>query len=288
MKINELRVDRRARLLVRASWQRLCLKESAWTLGSTLGPARQISLSNQPVIRPAIKLKVLSGNEPGLHAAQVGAGVAEFLRRAEAARCDGVDDARARLVHGDAVLAHDALGHEALAVGVDALRQQAVDGNVVARHLERQRFRECCEARARAPVESAIGGRGDFTIAEVMLMMRPNLRSRMPGTSARIRSAGASMFDSSAAIHWSWCQSASLPGGGPALLLTRMSASGQAAISAVRPASVAMSAATPVTLAPVSAAISTAALFTFSAVRPLMTTTQPSRASALAQARPRP
>src|SRR5207244_8913247 len=70
-----------------------------------------------------------------------------------------------------------------------------------------------------------------FTIADVMLTMRPNRRVRMPGTSARISSTAGSMFCSNTAMYASWSQSSNLPGVGPALLVTRMSASGQAARS---------------------------------------------------------
>ncbi len=41
---------------------------------------------------------------------------------------------------------------------------------------------------------------GDITMAEVMLMMRPNLRARMPGITALIMKIGASMFISIAFI----------------------------------------------------------------------------------------
>ena len=77
-------------------------------------------------------------------------------------------------------------------------------------------------------------------------------------------------------------------GGGPALLLTRMSGSGAAANSAACPSGVATSAATAVTLAPVMALISSAVACTTAASRPLTMTWHPACASAVAQARPSP
>ena len=64
-------------------------------------------------------------------------------------------------------------------------------------------------------------------------------------------------------------------GGGPALLLTRMSGSGQAANSAAWPSAVATSAMTGVTLAPVARSAAAAVLPAPCASRPLMTTSQP-------------
>src|ERR1700722_6537919 len=100
-----------------------------------------------------------------------------------------------------------------------------------------------------AAVDKPIRGCGDFTIAEVMLTMRPNLRARMPGSRARISRIGAIMLLSNAAIQASRSQSCNLPGGGPALLFTRISASGQAASRVERPSALVMSATTQRTVA---------------------------------------
>ncbi len=67
-----------------------------------------------------------------------------------------------------------------------------------------------------------------------------------------------------------------------------MSGSGQAASAAARPASVAMSPATVVTVAPVAARISSAVRSSVSAVRAVIVTATPSRASARAQPLPSP
>src|SRR6202035_3390378 len=76
--------------------------------------------------------------------------------------------------------------------------------------------------------------------------------------------------------------------GGPALLLTRMSGSGQAANSALCPSGEATSAATAVTFAPVALRMSAAAPSRASWWRPLTTISQPAAARLMAQARPSP
>ena len=73
---------------------------------------------------------------------------------------------------------------------------------------------------------------GVFTIADVMLTIRPKPRATMPSITARIISTGASMLASSASIQAARSQSWNRPGGGPPLLFTRMSGSGQARSSA--------------------------------------------------------
>jgi hypothetical protein len=49
---------------------------------------------------------------------------------------------------------------------------------------------------ARAAVDNPIGSFGDFTMADVMLTMRPNRRARIPGVTAWINKIGASMLAS--------------------------------------------------------------------------------------------
>src|SRR5712671_975352 len=77
-------------------------------------------------------------------------------------------------------------------------------------------------------------------------------------------------------------------GGGPALLLTRMSGSGQAANKAAWPSALATSALTGMILAPVAFCNSAAVASSRAASSPLITTSQPAAASACAQARPSP
>ena len=59
----------------------------------------------------------------------------------------------------------------------------------------------------RAPVERPMGAIGVFTMADVMLTMRPKPRSTMPSSTERIIKTGASMLASSAAIHAARSQS---------------------------------------------------------------------------------
>src|SRR5271163_3534367 len=121
-----------------------------------------------------------------------------------------------------------------------------------------------------------------------MLTMRPNLRAIMPSTVALMSAIGVSMLASSALIQASRSHSRKSPGGGPPALFTRMSGSGQAASAAARPASVVMSPAAVITLLPVAVRISAAVCSSVSAVRAVIVTVTPSRANAIAQARPRP
>ena len=88
----------------------------------------------------------------------------------------------------------------------------------------------------RAAVDNSMPGRGDFTIAEVMLTILPNRRARMPGSTARISINGASMLLPTAASQSDSAKSAKSPGLGPRLLVTRISGSGQAALNTSRPA----------------------------------------------------
>ena len=141
---------------------------------------------------------------------------------------------------------------------------------------------------ARAPLLMPSSGIGDFTEAEVMLTMRPNLRSIMPSTTALIMKIGVSMLASTALIQSSRSHSRKSPRGGPPALFTRMSGAGHAASAAARPASVVMSPATAVTFTPVSLRISSAVRSRSAAVRAVITTSTPSRASDMAQARPSP
>src|SRR5258708_25368365 len=112
---------------------------------------------------------------------------------------------------------------------------------------------------ARAPLLLARLAIGDFTEPEVMLTMRPNLRSHMPSIVALISMIGVSMLALTAFCQSSTDHSRKSPCGGPPQLLTRISGLGQAASAAARPASVVMSPGTAVTLAPVAARNSGAA-----------------------------
>src|SRR4051812_911985 len=142
---------------------------------------------------------------------------------------------------------------------------------------------------ARAPLERPSTSIGDFTAAEVMLTMRPNLRAIMPSTVALISSIGVSMLASIALIQSSRVQLRKSPGGGPPALLMRMSGSGQAFSAASRPAGVVMSPATSVTVTDgLALRISSAVFFSASAPRAVSVTCTPSLANAMAQARPKP
>src|SRR5689334_3758405 len=140
----------------------------------------------------------------------------------------------------------------------------------------------------RAPFDRPSTSIGAFTALDVMLTMRPNLRSIITSTVALMSSIGVSMFASSARIHAARSQSRKSPGGGPPALLTRMSGCGHAASARARPSAVVMSHATQATGRPASCPISSAACATSCSVREQIVTSTPSRASASAQPRPSP
>src|SRR5882757_2772184 len=105
-------------------------------------------------ILPAIHQQVLAGDVARMHAAQEGAGSAEFLRRAEAA---GRVHLGARLEFVLVALA--ALGSArpvgaAQAVGVEGTRQQAVDGYTAAHRDASDAGDEAGEAAARTVAEA--------------------------------------------------------------------------------------------------------------------------------------
>src|SRR5712671_5614332 len=139
-----------------------------------------------------------------------------------------------------------------------------------------------------APFESASSAIGAFTALEVMLTMRPKRRAIMPSTVALISSIGVIMLAPTAFSQSSRENLRKSPGGGPPALVTRMSGSGQAASAAMRPCSLVMSAATVTTVAPVMARISSAVFSSAWRSRAMRVTRQPSRASEVAQPRPRP
>src|SRR4030081_3509560 len=103
---------------------------------------------------------------------------------------------------------------------------------------------------ARAPFDMPRLGIGDFTEPEVMLTMRPNLRSHMPSTVALISMIGVSMLALTAFCQSSTDHSRKSPCGGPPPLLTRMSGVGQGASAAGGPGLGGMSPGPARTLAP--------------------------------------
>ena len=141
---------------------------------------------------------------------------------------------------------------------------------------------------ARAPDDRSRPGIGVRTEKEVMLTIRPNRRSTMPSMTDRINSSGVTMFWVTPSTTAVASTSRNPRRGGPALLLTRTSGSGQADKSAARPSGDPTSAATGVTFTEKREAMSSAVAASVASSRPLITTSQPASASASAQPRPRP
>src|SRR5208283_2548947 len=123
---------------------------------------------------------------------------------------------------------------------------------------------------------------------EVMLTMRPNFLAIIGSIAFWISSTATIMLATTPSIIFCRSSSRKSRKGGPALLLTRMSGSGQAANSAFCPSAEATSAATGIIVAPVAWRSSAAVAARRSRSRPLITTSQPACASAVAQARPSP
>ena len=137
---------------------------------------------------------------------------------------------------------------------------------------------------ARAPDDRSRPAIGILTEPEVMLTMRPNFFATMASIAFWISSMPTTMLPiTPSRIFWR-SSSRKSRNGGPPLLLTRMSGSGQAANNAFWPSGEATSAVTATILPPVAFFRSAAAAASFSALRPLITTSQPASASALAQA----
>jgi hypothetical protein len=120
-------------------------------------------------------------------------------------------------------------------------------------------------------------------------MMRPQLRLSMPGMQARANRTPDITLTSTKRIQSSTGISKNPLGSKMPALLMRMSTSGSAATSALQPAAVETSAATPRTLAlGTTFVIAATAASTLAWVRPLTTTVVPAEASPLAMAWPMP
>ena len=141
---------------------------------------------------------------------------------------------------------------------------------------------------ARAPDDRSRPTSGIFTEPEVMLTMRPNFFATIGSMAFWMSSMATIMLPMTPSIIFCRSSSRKSRNGGPALLLTRISGSGQAANSAFWPSGEATSAATAVILAPVALRSSSAVASRRSLSRPLITTSQPASARRWAQARPSP
>ena len=129
---------------------------------------------------------------------------------------------------------------------------------------------------------------GASTEEDVILTMRPKPRAAMPSITAVISSIGVTMFWTTPAMIFSRSSSRKPRRGGPPLLLTRMSGSGQAASSSACTSGRLTSPITGVTETPNRSAMSDAVRSSAAASRPLSTRSTPFSASAMAQPRPSP
>src|SRR5207302_8933126 len=107
-------------------------------------------MSERPRVSTAVEQQILAGNVTCLRAAQVGAGIAELLDAAEAARRVRLGARLAQLLVALAARLGVVLEVRAQPVGVERAGQQVIDGHVVAHGFARQPGDEAGEARARA------------------------------------------------------------------------------------------------------------------------------------------
>src|SRR6267378_1629835 len=116
-------------------------------------------MSERPRVGAAVQQQILAGNVTRLRAAQIGAGIAEFLDAAEAARRVRLGAGLAQLLVAPAARLGVELEVRAQPVGVERAGQQVVDGHVVAHGLARQPGDEAGEAGARAVRQAELGDR---------------------------------------------------------------------------------------------------------------------------------
>ena len=136
---------------------------------------------------------------------------------------------RPRFIHADPPLRRRAGEAGFLPVGLERSGLDRIDRHVVARE-EPRCGRENAVRPARAPEETSRPAIGARTELEVMLMMRPTCARPCPAPAPGPVRSGSACSTRRPRIS-SRVISANALNGGPPLLLTRMSASGQAAIS---------------------------------------------------------
>src|SRR4051794_1982893 len=105
----------------------------------------------------AVEQEVLARDVAGLRAAKVGAGIAEFLDRAEAAGRVGLGANLSELVRRLSRLLRVELEVAAQPVGLERAGQEIVDGHVLAHGLAREAGDEPGQAGARAVREPELG-----------------------------------------------------------------------------------------------------------------------------------
>src|SRR5579864_7215006 len=235
----------------------------------------------------AVDQDILSGDVAGLRRAQKRTRRAELVGRADALGRHRFDALGETCIVADVALLHRRLDVGAEAVGVENSRQDEIDGDVGGGDRAGDPGQERGQAGARAGGQIEAGdrhfhrARGDVDDAAEF--------SRHHWVDGLLDQLDATIMlpMTPSSIFWR-SSSRKSRNGGPALLLTRMSGSGQAANSAFWPSAEATSAATGMTLAPVALRSSSAVAFRRSLSRPLITTSQPASASRCAQARPSP
>ena len=133
----------------------------------------------------------------------------------------------------------------AQAIGQERALQNIVDDHVVLRDLSGEAGDDTGQSGTRAIAHAQFRDWHDFTEADVMLTMRPNLRSIIPSTTDLIRKIGVSMLASTALIKSSRLHSRKSPGADRRHCSPECQGSGRRRGAAARPASVVMSRTAP-------------------------------------------
>src|SRR5213593_943830 len=126
------------------------MRAAGWRRRIARCSGRYAERSERAGVDAAVDQEILAGDVARLHAAQVGAELAELLGRAEAARGNRFLDVPPHLFHGLTLLLRGELGVALQPVGPEAPGEQVVDRDVVCDGRAREARDEAGEAAPRA------------------------------------------------------------------------------------------------------------------------------------------
>src|SRR5881396_647528 len=107
------------------------MRTAGWRRSIARCSGRYAERSERAGVDAAVDQEILAGDVARLHAAKIGAELAELLGRAEAARRNRFLDVPPHLFHGFALLLRGELGVALQPVGPEAPGEQVVDRDVV-------------------------------------------------------------------------------------------------------------------------------------------------------------
>src|SRR6266853_1979609 len=144
----------------RKALRKMVMRAAGWRRRIARCSGRYAERSERAGVDAAVDQEILAGNVARLHAAQIGAELAELLGRAEAARGNRLLDVPPHLFHGLAFLLRGELGVALQPVGPEAPGEQVVDRDVVCDGRAREARDEAGEAAPRAVRERELRDRG--------------------------------------------------------------------------------------------------------------------------------